>query len=81
MSKDTHDGKGHTGKVTVRIPDKDFGRVPIVIQQSNCDTNEADYDHDTKYMMIHGWQVLLMIHFHRPICNVIILLLLLLLQN
>lgn len=54
MSKDTHDGKGHTGKVTVRIPDKDFGRVPIVIQQSNCDTNEADYDHDTKYMMIHG---------------------------
>ena len=41
VAENTDAGKGHAGKVTVRVTDKDRSGIPIVSQETECDTDKG----------------------------------------
>jgi hypothetical protein len=41
MSKDSNDNENHAGKIAVSVPDKNFGRIPIVEEKGERDSNKG----------------------------------------
>lgn len=53
VSKNPHRSKGHSSRISKRIPHKDFGRIAIEVEQSERGCDERKHHRSREHVVLH----------------------------